>query len=146
MGISEQELEHIKELLFTGDKGNIKLVDILLEQRLCFDQMRDFYERRICPPALRFVGLSLSERLNFRCKESSVFVATIWDYTHFFKSLQDFSRELAFVSGQQLFKVVLDFNLKIKKCTLIYFPSNISEEFVSLVKEMRPDIEVKIDK
>jgi hypothetical protein len=142
MGISEQELEHIKELLFTGDKGNIKLVDVLLEQRVKFSQLDDFYKYRIYPPALGFVSVYTAGFLNKRC----IFVSHTWDYTRFFELLQTYARELAFVHAKEIFKGVLDFNLKCQKCKLIYFPSEVSEEFVSLVKEKRPDIEVEIDK
>lgn len=142
MDISEQELEHIKELLFTGDIANIKLVDVILKQRLKFRSRKyDFFKEHIYAPYLRYVSISPLDSGVY-----SFFKADVWDYVNFFELLQTYERELAFVHGKEIFNGCLNFNLKCQKCKLIYFPSEVLEEFVSLVNENRPDIEVKIYK
>lgn len=134
------------QLLFTGDKGNIKLVDMLLNQRLKFYQIENFFKTQIYPPCLGFVSVFMpgSSWMNV-WGYNSFFICDAWHYEHFFENIQkNMPTELAYLHGENLFKRVLDFNLKCQKCKFIYFPKGISDEFVSLVKTKRPDIQVSL--
>ena len=146
MDVSEQELEHIKELLFTGDSANIMLVKAILSKRVKRQELDDFYEKHIFPPCLRLLRVA-TLGVNPLKKMSRFFSVEIWDYQDFFELLRNSHREWVFLGlGKQIFNDILEFNLKCQKCKLIYFPCDIPEEFFSLVvKEKRPDIKVIIN-